>query len=67
LWLADAQDVVDLLDGVGRHDRVAVMRLERWVARLRVRDGGRSGCVIDQRSLPGRLGACAGNVAGATR
>jgi hypothetical protein len=29
--LAEARELVDLLDGVGRHDRVAVMRLERWL------------------------------------
>jgi hypothetical protein len=32
--LVEARELVDLLDGVGRHDRVAVLRLERW---LRVR------------------------------
>jgi hypothetical protein len=27
----DAREPVDLLDGVGRHDQVAVVRLERWL------------------------------------
>jgi hypothetical protein len=29
--LAEARELVDLLDGVGRHDRVAGLRLERWL------------------------------------
>ena len=29
--LRDARDLVDLLDGIGRHDGVAVVRLERWL------------------------------------
>jgi hypothetical protein len=29
--LAEARELVDLLDGAGRHDRVAVLRLERWL------------------------------------
>ena len=28
--LAEARELVDLLDGAGRHDRVAVLRLRRW-------------------------------------
>jgi len=28
--LRDARELVDLLDGVGRNDQVAVVRLERW-------------------------------------
>jgi hypothetical protein len=35
--LAEARELVDLLDGVGRHDQVAAMRLERW---LRMRGYG---------------------------
>ena len=31
LLLRDAREVVDLLEGVGRHDQVAVVRLERWL------------------------------------
>jgi hypothetical protein len=31
LLLRDARELVDLLDGVGRHDQVAVVRLERWL------------------------------------
>ena len=31
LVLRDARELVDLLDGVGRHDQVAVVRLERWL------------------------------------
>ncbi|HEX3332282.1 MAG TPA: hypothetical protein VHS27_20335 [Gaiellales bacterium] len=31
LLLRDARGLVDLLDGVGRHDQVAVVRLERWL------------------------------------
>jgi hypothetical protein len=29
--LADARELVDPLDGVGRHDQVAMLRLERWL------------------------------------
>jgi hypothetical protein len=29
--LAEARELVDLLDGAGRHDRVAVLLLERWL------------------------------------
>ena len=29
--LRDARELVDLLDGVERDDRVAVVRLERWL------------------------------------
>jgi hypothetical protein len=29
LLLRDARELIDLLDGVGRHDQVAVVRLER--------------------------------------
>ncbi len=29
--LRDARELIDLLDGVGRHDQVAVVRLERWL------------------------------------
>jgi hypothetical protein len=29
--LAEARELVDLLDGVGRHDQVATLRLERWL------------------------------------
>ena len=29
LLLRDTRELVDLLDGVGRHDQVAVVRLER--------------------------------------
>ncbi|MGI8429434.1 MAG: hypothetical protein ACR2OB_09045 [Solirubrobacteraceae bacterium] len=35
LRLTEARELVDMLAGVGRHDQVAVMRLERW---LRARD-----------------------------
>ena len=31
LLLRDARELVDLLDGIGRHDQVAVVRLERWL------------------------------------
>jgi hypothetical protein len=31
LLLRDARELGDLLDGVGRHDQVAVVRLERWL------------------------------------
>jgi hypothetical protein len=31
LLLRDARELIDLLDGIGRHDRVAVVRLERWL------------------------------------
>jgi hypothetical protein len=31
LVLRDARELVDLLEGVGRHDQVAVVRLERWL------------------------------------
>ena len=31
LLLRDARELIDLLDGVGRHDQVAVVRLERWL------------------------------------
>jgi hypothetical protein len=31
LVLRDARELVDLLDGVGRHHQVAVVRLERWL------------------------------------
>jgi hypothetical protein len=31
LVLRDARELVELLDGVGRHDQVAVVRLERWL------------------------------------
>jgi len=31
LLLRDARELVDLLDGVGRHDQVGVVRLERWL------------------------------------
>jgi hypothetical protein len=31
LLLRDARELVDLLDGVGRHDHVALVRLERWL------------------------------------
>ena len=31
MCLAEARELVDLLDGAGRHDRVAVLRLERWL------------------------------------
>jgi hypothetical protein len=34
LRLAEARELVDVLDAVGRHDQVARLRLERW---LRVR------------------------------
>jgi hypothetical protein len=30
LLLRDVRQLLDLLDGVGRHDQVAVCRLERW-------------------------------------
>jgi hypothetical protein len=30
LLLRDARELLDLLDGVGRHDQVAVVRLEWW-------------------------------------
>ena len=29
--LVEARELVDLLDGAGRHDRVAVLRLGRWL------------------------------------
>jgi hypothetical protein len=29
--LAKARELVDLLAAVGRHDRVAVLRFERWL------------------------------------
>lgn len=32
--LGEARELVDMLAGVGRHDQVATLRLERW---LRVR------------------------------
>jgi hypothetical protein len=31
LVLRDARELIDLLDGVGRYDQVAVLRLERWL------------------------------------
>ncbi len=31
LMLRDARELIDLLDGVGRHDQDAVVRLERWL------------------------------------
>jgi hypothetical protein len=31
LVLRDARELVDLLEGVGRHDHVALVRLERWL------------------------------------
>jgi hypothetical protein len=31
LLLRDARELIDLLDGLGRHDQVAVVRLERWL------------------------------------
>jgi hypothetical protein len=31
LLLRDARELIDLLDGVGRHDQLAVVRLERWL------------------------------------
>jgi hypothetical protein len=31
LVLRDARELLDLLDGAGRHDQVAVVRLERWL------------------------------------
>ena len=31
LVLRDARELIDLLDGIGRHDQVAVVRLERWL------------------------------------
>jgi hypothetical protein len=31
LLLRGGRELVDLLDGIGRHDRVAVVRLERWL------------------------------------
>jgi hypothetical protein len=31
LRLAEVRELVDMLAGVGRHDQVAVMRLERWL------------------------------------
>jgi hypothetical protein len=31
LLLRDARELLDLLDGVGRYDQVAVVRLERWL------------------------------------
>jgi hypothetical protein len=31
LLLRDARELIDLLDGIGRHDQVAVVRLERWL------------------------------------
>ena len=31
LWLVEARELVDMLVGVGRHDQVAAMRLERWL------------------------------------
>jgi hypothetical protein len=31
LLLRDARELIDLLDRVGRHDQVAVVRLERWL------------------------------------
>jgi hypothetical protein len=29
--LAEARELIDLLDGAARHDRGAVLRLERWL------------------------------------
>ncbi len=29
--LVEARELVDLLDGAGRHDCVAVLRFERWL------------------------------------
>jgi hypothetical protein len=37
--------LIDLLDGVGRHDQVAVVRLERWL-RARGYDDGQQGCLV---------------------
>jgi hypothetical protein len=31
LLLRDARELIDLLDGIGRHIRLAVVRLERWL------------------------------------
>jgi len=31
LLLRDARELIDLLDGVGRHGQVAIVRLERWL------------------------------------
>jgi hypothetical protein len=39
LLLRDAREWIDLLDGVGRHDQVAVVRLERRRANMAVLGG----------------------------
>ena len=31
LRLSEARELVDMLAGVGRHDQVATLRLERWL------------------------------------
>jgi hypothetical protein len=31
LLLRDARELVEVLEGLGRHDQVAVVRLERWL------------------------------------
>ncbi len=35
--LVEARELVDLLDGAGRHDRVGVLRLQQWLCARAIR------------------------------